>query len=236
MKCRSIKAGFILSAAFCIISTITGCQQLNAGTKTDFELQQGDLLFQDLDCGALCDAIEKVTSGYHGANFSHVGIAAKSKDDGMVVIEAVQKGVAVTPLEIFLARSVDEKGMPKVMAGRLKPAYQGLVPSAVENAFALRGKPYDKVFEIGNEAYYCSELIYEIFLRANNNKPVFELSPMTFKDRVTGKTMAVWQEYFEKLDAAVPEGKPGINPGGISRCDKLIVIKVYGKPAGLRDF
>ncbi|MHC4724324.1 MAG: hypothetical protein ACYS9V_08765 [Planctomycetota bacterium] len=41
-----------------------------------FEPKEGDLLFQDLDCGPLCDAIEKVTTGYQGSNFSHVGILA----------------------------------------------------------------------------------------------------------------------------------------------------------------
>ena len=38
----------------------------------DFELTNGDLLFQDLDCGPFCDAIEKVTEGYRGAQLSHV--------------------------------------------------------------------------------------------------------------------------------------------------------------------
>ena len=37
----------------------------------------GDLLFQDIDCGGLCDAIEKVTAGVKGYHFSHVGLVYK---------------------------------------------------------------------------------------------------------------------------------------------------------------
>ena len=34
-------------------------------------LKEGDLLFQDLNCGELCDAIETVTQGVDGKDFSH---------------------------------------------------------------------------------------------------------------------------------------------------------------------
>jgi len=195
-------------------------------------LREGDLLFQDLDCGPLCDAIEKVTTGYLGANFSHTGIAAKDANSNFVVIEAVQNGVQATPLQTFLERSLDAKNQPKVVVGRLKPPLRHLIPSAIKEAHTLKGKPYDKLFVINNNAYYCSELIYEIFLRANNNNPVFGLQPMTFKDPDTGAVLGAWQEYFSKSGAPVPEGRPGINPGGISRSPVLTIIYAYGLPDG----
>ena len=40
--------------------------------QTSFKV--GDIIFQDLDCGPPCDAIEAVTSGYNGAQLSHCGI------------------------------------------------------------------------------------------------------------------------------------------------------------------
>ncbi|GAG84104.1 unnamed protein product, partial [marine sediment metagenome] len=103
------------------------------------------MLFQDLDCGPLCDAIEKVTTGRHGANFSHVGIVAKDDTNNFVVIEALSNGVVVTELRTFLDRSFNAKGRPKVVVGRLKPAFRHLVPFALKEGFALKGKPYDKV-------------------------------------------------------------------------------------------
>ena len=208
-----------------------GCERHVLGARDGFAVQPGDLLFQDLDCGPLCDAIEKVTTGYQGANFSHVGLAAKDERGHVVVIEAVSIGVEVTPLQTFLGRSLDEAGRPKVAVGRLKAPYRHLIPSAIKEAFALKGRPYDKVFAFDNGAYYCSELIYEIFRRANGNISVFAAQPMTFKDPDTNRTHPAWGQYFAELGVPVPEGEPGINPGGISRSDVLTIYCVYGTPS-----
>ncbi len=81
-----------------------------------------------------------------------------------------------------------------------------------------------------DSAYYCSELIYKIFLY--NNKSIFKLSPMTFKDTETNNTFPVWQKYFKKLKINIPESKLGINPGSIS-CSKAInIVHIYGYPSG----
>jgi len=140
--------------------------------------------------------------------------------------------VETTPLQTFLGRSSDANGQPKVVVGRLKPALGYLIPPALKEAHALKGKPYDKVFTIDNESYYCSELIYEIFLRANDNKPVFTLRPMTFKDPNTEVALAAWEEYFSKLGVPIPQGQPGINPGSISCSPVLTIIHTYGTPNG----
>ena len=52
------------------------------------ELREGDLLFQNLNCGALCDAIETVTEGVDGKDFSHCGIVVEL-NDSLKVIEAI---------------------------------------------------------------------------------------------------------------------------------------------------
>ncbi len=227
----SIKwALLLLSVGF----TPFGCNQNISEGNRNFALQPGDLLFQDSDLGPLCDAIEKVTTGFQGANFSHVGIVAKDDSGNLVVIEAVSKGVVVTPLRTFFGRSFDARHQPKVVVGRLKMPYRHLIPSALKEGLALKGKPYGKVFAIDNEAYYCSELIYEIFLRANANKPVFKLQPMTYKDPDTGEMLTAWEDYFSKLGVSIPEGKPGINPGGISCSRLLTIIYAYGNPSRSR--
>jgi len=218
----------LLSLSFVLANF--ACRQNILEKDYAFALRPGDLLFQDLDSGPLCDAIEKVTTGHRGANFSHVGIVAKNGSDNFVVIEAVSSGVEVTPLHTFLRRSLDADRHPKAVVGRLKEPYRHLIRSALKEALALKGTPYDKVFAIDNKAYYCSELIYEIFLRANGNVPVFNLQPMTFKDPDTNEILAAWEDYFSRLGVSVPEGKPGINPGGISRSPVLSIIYAYGVP------
>ena len=49
-------------------------------SNDEFNLQIGDILFQDLDSSPLCDAIEKVTPGYNDYNFSHIGIVVELGD------------------------------------------------------------------------------------------------------------------------------------------------------------
>jgi len=199
-----------------------------------FTLQPGDLLFQDLDCGPYCDAIEKVTTGYRGAKFSHMGMVVKAPEaaHGLYVIEAVGRGVVLTPLDSFLHRSADEEGTSKVVVGRLQPEYSHLIEDAVKEALALQNKPYDPVYDITDDAYYCSEMIYEAFRRANQSTPFFAAAPMTFVDPDTHQTFPVWETYFADLGVPIPEGEPGINPGLISRSDQLDIVHMYGVPEG----
>ena len=185
-------------------------------------VQSGDLLFQDLDCGPLCDAIEKVTHGYKGRSFSHIGLVYV-RNDSAYVVEAVGKDVHLTPLTSFLSRSTDSSGKPKVMQGRLKEEHRHLIEPAIAFALKQLGVPYDDAFIYDNGSYYCSELIYDAFREGNAGKDFFELEPMTFKNPEDGKTFPAWEEYYQSLDFEIPEGQPGCNPAGISRSDKLIV-------------
>ena len=149
--------------------------------KHHFELKEGDLLFQDIDCGELCDAIEEVTQGYDGCKTSHVGLVVKDSSNKLVVIEAVSKGVVLTDIASFLDRIKDKDNKPKVFVGRLKKEYSYLIPSACELAQTYLGQKYDDYFLLDSEGVYCSELIYNAFKKANNDEPFFELKPMTFK-------------------------------------------------------
>ena len=220
----------LLLVLLAIALLAAGCQQNSFEKNKPFTLQRGDLLFQDSDCGPLCDAIEKVTIGCNNTNLTHVGIVTTDCNGDFVMIEATQNGVETNGLQTFLDRSCDSSGQSKTIVGRLKPQYRRLIPAALKEALALKGKEYDKPFVIGNDRHYCSELIYEIFLRANDNKPVFILQPMTFKDPDTGQIFPAWQDYFDKLNVPVPQGRPGINPGGISRSPALDIIYAYGTP------
>jgi hypothetical protein len=200
--------------------------------NSSFKLQEGDLIFQDLDCGPLCDAIEKVTAGYNGSKFSHIGLVVPDSTGELVILEAISSGVQLTLVDKFLERSFDKNGNPKAVVGRLKINFRILIPGLVKEAKSYLGKPYDNIYVINNDSYYCSELIYLSSKKANNGYPLFELYPMTFKDPEMSNFYPAWVDYYKNLNEKIPEGEPGINPGGISLSDKIEIVHIYGYPDG----
>ena len=215
-----------------LLAMLSGCATTDCTETGVFALRPGDLLFQDLDCGPLCDAIETVTQGAYGSNFSHMGIVSELDGDSATIIEAVGEGVGGTPLAEFLARSQDDAGRPKVLVGRLNQEYRALIPKALEVAQSFIGVPYDKVYTMDSSELYCSEMIYECFRIANGGEAVFELNPMTFIDPKSGKTFPAWTDYYAALGVPIPEGEPGLNPGGISRAPNIRIVYHYGRPSG----
>lgn len=205
-----------------------------SNTPGSFRLEVGDLLFQDLDCGPLCEAIEAVTEGVGGAALSHVAMVSRVEGGEVWVIEAYADGVVEIPAGHLLARSRDADGKPKVLVGRLRPDLRSLVPQAVRAARSRLGSPYDEAFLMDNGAYYCSELLYDAFREANGGRPVFELRPMTFREPGVDRTFPVWQEYFAERGEPVPEGEPGLNPGGMSTSTAITIVHAFGAPSGWR--
>ena len=226
-KCPTIKLlflqtqnNFYLILYVCIISTL----HFSCNQSPHFNLKNGDLLFQDLDSSPLCDAIEQVTTGIDNLNFSHIGVLVIINNENYV-LEAFNNGVDTVDLKTFLNRSLDHNQNPKVVIGRLKKQYTELIPNAIQTGFSLIGKNYDPEFKINNDKFYCSELIYTMFLEANNQNPFFYLDEMTYKKN--GKTLDIWTNYFEQLNMPIPENEPGINPGSISLSDKIEVVYNY---------
>ncbi len=186
-------------------------------------LQEGDLLFQDLDNSALSESIEKATSDKQDFQISHMGILVKENHQ-FYVIEAYDS-VQKTPLKQFLKRSKDHFGKPKILVGRLKKPYRQYIPKAINSAKNLLGLAYDKQFLLNNNAYYCSELVYDVFL-TEDNKPIFTVKPMSFTNKETGKIDQTWIDYFAKQNSTVPEGKLGCNPADYSKLDMINIIPI----------
>lgn len=203
---------------WCLFFHITSSGIVSAQQIDGYDFKNGDLLFQNLDCGPLCDAIETVTRGIDGSKFSHIGMVYR-RNDSVYVLEAIGSDVHLTPLHSFLKRSSH-----KVYIGRVKKRYAKIADRAVVNAISKIGVAYDDVFIYNNGKYYCSELIYDAFKAANDDKPFFRLQPMTFKEPETNAFFNVWVDYYKELNMPIPEGKPGINPGGISRSRNIRIL------------
>lgn len=215
---------FILFSCFCI-----ACGNNTTKENTTFQLEVGDILFQDLDSSPLCDAIELVTPGYNGANFSHIGLIV-SDNDTLKVLESIPPKVILTKLDDFLNRSSDQNGEPKVIVGRLNDEYKNTIPKAIQFAKKQIGVDYDEVFILDNDKYYCSELIYEAFSKDS----IFQLQPMTFLHPETKDTLETWKEYYSDLGVEIPQNKLGINPGIMSLSEKIEIIHFYGIPDGIK--
>ena len=204
-----------------IILNIASCST----TKHQEVLQEGDLLFQDLNCGALCDAIETVTTGVDGKSFSHCAIVVK-QNDTLKVVEAIGGNVQINSLHNFFKRSGDTAQIKNITIARTKQMDKANLATAASFAMQQVGQPYDDEFIMNNNKWYCSELVYEAFKVANNQKEFFSLAPMTFKDPKTKEFFPAWIDYYKALQKPIPEGKLGINPGLISCSNKLNILKI----------
>lgn len=191
---------------------------LTTAFAQNIELKDGDLLFQDMDCGPLCDAIEAVTEGYNGADYSHMGMVYH-RNDTLYIIEAAGTAVRLTTFEKFKKNTTKP-----ILVGRLKAEHATLIPNAIVFSLQQMGVPYDDEYVYDNGKYYCSELIYDAFSFANGGQPFFELEPMTYKKPGTDKFFPAWVSYFHGIKKSIPEGQPGCNPGGISLSDKIEVL------------
>lgn len=193
-----------------------------------FQLHIGDLLFQDLQCGELCDGINSTTYGVGHTVVSHVGMVVSVDGDQPQIIEAINQGVTVTPLDEFLLRSEDTSGHPRVMAGRVDDQEKTLVPAAIKEAMKDLSAPYNATFSPHGPGFYCSQLIIQSFLQANHDNAVFATYPMNFKEEKSHTFPKAWVDYFAELQQSIPQGQPGSNPGQLSRDPHIDILYFYG--------
>lgn len=193
----------------------------------DFNLKNGDIIFQEACSNDVGNSIKEVTSSIDNYQFTHVGIVYIDSNDSIFVLEANHPKTTLTPINDFLYPKKSENCYPKSVVGRLNKEFQHLIEPALKEGMKLVGTEYDYGFVLGNDKYYCSELIYEIFKRANNGIDVFPLNIMTFKAEGSDETSEGWIEYFNNHRLSIPEGKLGINPGAMSRSNVLSIVHYF---------
>ena len=186
----------------------------NSVSQICFKLQTGDILFQIGKGSDFENAVINSTLDIYDKSFSHCGVVYLENDTIFILEAETEKGVVKTIFEDFYNKS------KHLIVGRLKDDYQYVINNSISKILTLIGKKYDFIFSSENDDYYCSELIQINFTDSNNN-PIFETIPMTFKDKSTNKIIPYWIEYFEKLNAEIPEGKQGSNPTHLSKSEKI---------------
>lgn len=211
---KILRDSFLLITVSFLLYLVSGCKGISAS-----DLKNGDLLFVTAKETGLSGAINNVTQKQKSISFDHIGILSKENNAFFVLHAAPKGGSQKQALKDFVKEQAHEG--QKVIVYRLKPEYQSAVPSAIDKARSMLGKPYNFNYVLDENSYYCSDFIERAF-RENH---IFKLEPMTFIDPKTGKTNEFWEEFYKKKNLRVPEGEPGCNPNGLAGSDKLIRIK-----------
>ncbi len=219
---KSLKRKYIL--LICTIFLLS-CK---SNQSNDFEIKQGDLLFQNTGASEIDNAIKDVTATSISKNYSHVGIAMQ-KDEKWFVLEAIPKeGICQTPLKKFLNRNKNKFKKSQTTVARLNRYYEPFINKAITYGIKRINTPYDEVFLWDDDSYYCSELVYKMFSSQGLPKDAipFLTHPMTFNDS-TGKPMASWVSYFQKRNQPIPEGIEGTNPNLMASSPHVTFVHDY---------
>ena len=192
-------------------------QAINDNDKKELCEELGDLLFQVGETSEMTGAITAATGKERQLNYSHVGIAVRSRGLDSVLEATSDGGVRVTALGDFLARSARIDGRPAVTVMRLRDTTG--VAAAIERARKFIGQPYDYSFRPDNGKMYCSELVWESYLAPDGSRR-FPARPMNFR-AADGSLPRVWAELFAGLGEEIPQDIPGTNPNDMARDPQL---------------
>lgn len=146
---------FLFHFLFLLLSVRASSTEHDAAAKAAYDLQNGDIVFQEGD-----DMQSQAVKAATHSRWSHVGIVF-FEDDVPWVLEAIQP-VQRTPLAHFIARSP-----ASFYAMRLKNAAKLInnksLTQAKDYAKLQIGKPYDAHFRWSDEQIYCSELVWKLY-------------------------------------------------------------------------
>lgn len=180
------------------------------------QVHNGDLIFVSAGESALSNAIDRVTKRDSSTNFSHVVLIEKFRNKAWVLHAGSKNGSEIITLKSFANNNLHRN----LEIFSLNSAYHKSIPNAIKQAHSMLGKPYNFSYVLNDTSYYCSDFVERAF-RADS---IFKLEPMTFMNPKTGAIDSVWIDYYQHFQMEVPQGKPGCNPNGLSKSDKLIPI------------
>ena len=173
----------------------------------------GDLLFFR-DTEGMGTAVKESTGQY-----THVALVESVGDTIWIIDATPAHGVSRRPY-VYLYKN--KQSAPDIFRPE-NATYD--MDSVLIRARSYIGQPYDKAFLPENGALYCSELIYECFLKdysyeSGSDRHLFKASPMNWRD-ANGNLPKYWVKHFKKLKMPVPEGVMGTNPTDLSQSSLL---------------
>ena len=199
------------------------CRENKPVSEPDPQIQTGDLLFVGIPMNygedSMAQAIADATSSGDTVNFIHTAMLEVDSLGTVWVIDAtIAHGVDRHPLDTLFADFTLHRGgtatfeVMRLVDNREARRY-------VEQSRALLGEDYDLYFLAGNGRHYCTELVYDLYVREDGSH-VFDCVPMNFKN-AEGEMPAYWTRLFALLGESVPQGLPGTNPQQIHASPQL---------------
>lgn len=149
----------------------------------------------------------------------HVGILDVDQLDSLWIVDVTLKhGVMRDPLDTFFRDFTRSNGkLPEMIVMRLKDTSH--VKEYVQNAKSYIGQPYDFDFLPDNGALYCSELVYDSYVKPDGTH-IFQEVPIDLTDG-SGEIGPYWVRLFERIHYPVPQGKMGTTPESLLESEEL---------------
>lgn len=179
------------------------------------KIENGDLVFVEAEKKNISGAISRVTKNNNTISFDHVGLIEIDDNKKYILHSYPTNGSEKILLKSFIKNF--HQNEKKLVAYRLNNEYKYCTKDAIKKANSMLGKPYNILYLLNDNEYYCSDFIE----RAFRNCQIFELKPMTFINPSTGKTDEFWLNFYQSKNTEIPEGKLGCNPNGISKSKKI---------------
>lgn len=196
-------------------------------------IETGDLLFIGIPMNywddSMADAIADATAAEGDTvNFIHTAILEVDDLGQVWVIDAtIAHGVDRHPLDTLFENFVLHRGgPPTIEVMRLTDNSQAKAFVEVSKGFI--GEAYDNYFLEGNGLHYCTELVYDSYVRADGTR-CFERIPMNFKNQ-KGEMPAYWTNIFALLGQPIPQDQPGTNPQQMHASPNLVHVTYLTNP------
>ncbi|MBN1798888.1 MAG: YiiX family permuted papain-like enzyme [Spirochaetales bacterium] len=144
------RKSILFSIIICLLMTIH-CNQENI-------LQNGDIIFQDLD-SEYGKAIKVATH----SEYDHVGIIYV-ENDTIYVFEALGT-VKLTPLDKWIKQNKNSHYVVKRLKNSTTYLTPGILKEMKNVGESYNGKAYDLYYGWADDSLYCSELVWKIYFK-----------------------------------------------------------------------
>lgn len=190
----------VLSAVCTALLLIAGTVVMTQGCSSvpDQPLQTGDLVFASIPADEDTTYMLPI----------HTAIVEVDKDGVWIIDATAKRGVARRTVDEFVTDYQRHDGSyPEFSVYRLED--NSGAAEFISNEKQFLGEEYDIEFLMDNGKHYCTELVYDSYIR--NGEHLFELVPISFADG-QGDINPFWTRIFGSLGVTVPSGQPGTTP------------------------